>query len=460
MRRLFFLSFLVILCVGSSIESYARQADSGFEFTYLLNWPPQDSAAATEDDARYGYDLLGAVDTLALGVAYRVEDDRPVVQFSLDWTPGAYGVVDNEKVPYDELPGELHIVAIDLSAAVYVEEAPVATMTLWLDSLTLAPLPEQYFFELDDPAWEAVFAGASAEDARTYFADGFTLRDLQIDRIAFATYEPDEAGPSYDRPFDPSYPTRIGVYPPHVGIFVDWVIWPRERTAGKRAEPAARPERTPRTGIGRTVPSDARRPRTRAGRQADPAEGRTTRTATGDREEATAERDASRGKTRSASSGKKGKDDDDEDDDEQLLPAALIGVAAVGVVAYLAGTVGYYGNTETPIGVTAGYVQPGGGMLLQVGINSAVLGAGDEPERLLGKVMGFYDVVHAPVQPAIGLGVLAEEDGDDIDLTPALSLGAVGNFGPVLLFGGYDLVADGVDFGIAINFRSRSRSGP
>lgn len=95
--------------------------------------------------------------------------------------------------------------------------------------------------------------------------------------------------------------------------------------------------------------------------------------------------------------------------------------------------------------------------MVQVAVNTAVLGAADEPEKLLGKVMGFYDIANMPLQPALGLGVMAEENGDDLDLTPSLSLGAVGNFGPLILFGGYDLAADGVDFGIAFNFRGRRR---
>ena len=135
----------------------------------------------------------------------------------------------------------------------------------------------------------------------------------------------------------------------------------------------------------------------------------------------------------------------------------MAGAAAVGLLAVAGGTVGYYGNAEMPLGLTSGLVRPKGGVLLQVAVNTAVLGADDEPEKLLGKVMGFYGVANLPIQPALGLGVMAEENGDDLDLTPSLSLGAVGNFGRLILFGGYDFAADGVDFGFAFNFRGRPR---
>ena len=84
-------------------------------------------------------------------------------------------------------------------------------------------------------------------------------------------------------------------------------------------------------------------------------------------------------------------------------------------------------------------------------------GADDGPEKLLGKVMGFYGIAKLPIQPALGLGLMAEENGEDLDITPSLSLGVVGNFGPFILFGGYDLATDGMDFGFAFNFRGRRR---
>ena len=129
------------------------------------------------------------------------------------------------------------------------------------------------------------------------------------------------------------------------------------------------------------------------------------------------------------------------------------------MLAFVGGTIGYYGNgQETPIGLTSGYVVRNGGLLLQVAINGAVIASGDEPGKLTAKMMGFYDVFNTPIQPALGIGVLAEERGDEIDLSPRFSVGAVANLGPVVLYGGYDLVVEGVEISMAINFRSLSRS--
>jgi hypothetical protein len=94
-------------------------------------------------------------------------------------------------------------------------------------------------------------------------------------------------------------------------------------------------------------------------------------------------------------------------------------------------------------------------MLIRVAVNRAVLGAGDEPERLAGNLFGYYRFFEAPVQPALSVGIWAEEHGDDIEIKPTLSLGAVGLLGPVLLQGGYDLGEGSFQFGVAFNFRHR-----
>jgi len=80
-------------------------------------------------------------------------------------------------------------------------------------------------------------------------------------------------------------------------------------------------------------------------------------------------------------------------------------------------------------------------------------GAGNEPERLVGQLFGFFDLFRAPIRPAVGLGVWAEENGDAVDLSPSVSLGAVARAGPVLLQGGYDFAGGGAQFGLAITFR-------
>ena len=450
MRRLSILTILLMLFGAGSAESVAQQRDHPFEYTLLLNWPPALRAAAADGQTHFAYDLLPVIDTLALGYAYVEENGQPVMHFSLDWTPGPFGIYDNKKVVYEDLPEDLRIIAVDLRAEVYIDDQPVAALMLALDSLTLAPTPDQVVFE-DERTWQTVFEDTPEDTARSYFANGFTLRDLHIVRIAFASYEPIV---EQDAPYDPRYPVWVGIYPPDGIIWVDGIIG-RQSGAGKRGDPEAVRRRKPRKVIGRTITSDTERPRRRSGDRRvpdeDPEKDPTTRTRTGDRDKATATRDTGRGKKRS------GKTKDDDDDDEELLPAALAGAAAIGLLAVAGGTVGYYGNAEMPLGLTSGFVRPKGGVLAQVAVNGAVLGADNGPEKLLGKVMGFYGIANLPLQPALGLGLMAEENGEDLDLTPSLSLGAVGNFGRLILFGGYDLATDGVDFGFAFNFRGRRR---
>ncbi len=452
MRSLWILALLIAWLGACATDAAAQPHRPGYQYVYLLDWPPALYERAPDADTRYPYDLLPLLDRLSLGYAYGVEDGLPALDFLLSWKPGAYGVLDNRVVPFDELPEDVRIVAVDLRAEVYVEDEPVADLRIALDSLLLGAAPDEYAFARLGTPWEAVFVNTTTDDARAYFDAGFSLRNLAVDRIAFASFEqeaPDderEPGVVY-----PPYPPRVGVYPPDVIIWVDWIFRPGAAKSG-----AVGPRRTPREGVGRDVPSDPERPRTRGGQEGEPDEGgedRTPRTRTGERDEAAADRD----KAERPRPGKSGKKTDD-DDDEELLPAALAGVAALGVVAFVGGTVGYYGNAEAPLGLTSGFVRPRGGALLQVAVNEAVIGAGGR-EKLLGKVTGFYDVFKAPVQPSMSLGVLAEEHGDDVELTPSLAFGAVGNFGRILLFGGYDLTAGGVDFGVAFNFRSRAREG-
>lgn len=152
------------------------------------------------------------------------------------------------------------------------------------------------------------------------------------------------------------------------------------------------------------------------------------------------------------------KDEDDEKDEKELLPAALAAAAVVGIVAYGGGSIGYFGNTEhTPIGLSAGYIRPAGGFLLQAAINAAVLDNSGDVEKLLVRATAFRRVFDVPLQPAIGAGVLASGENGEVDLVPSLSVGLVGNFGPAVIAGGYDVVAGGLDIGLLVNLHRYRR---
>lgn len=410
------------------------RAQEGEGVAALLRWP----AALYEADATpYPYDLLPALDSLALAYRYDVHEGAPRLRLTLAWTPGPVGVLDNERVPAEAMPARLRLLAAEIQADVVAEGRTVARLHLVLDSLGLAALPDRHRFTLVDQAWEAIFEGVTGAEARALFAGGFTLDHLEILRIAFASYEDGEAG----RPYDPRRPTGVGVYPPRSGVWVGWVMPPRAR-AGKRGSDRARPEREPRETVGRTPGTEPEHDRTREGGAAE-----TDRS--GDR----AERD--RGDRKRPSLPGQKRKDDEKDDDAELLPVALAGAAAVGALALGGGTVGYFGNTEAPLGLAAGRVAPHAGLLLQVAVNEAVLGApGDE--AFIGRATTFYDLFGSRIQPALGLGVFAQEQGGGAaEWMPSVSLGAVGNFGSLLVFGGYDVVASGIDFGLAFNWRHR-----
>lgn len=454
------LRIILILCTGILLvraDSAAQEASSGSGVVQLRDWPHalrQNEAANDTEDLLYPYDLLPFIDTLSLDYAYFVEGQQPVMQYALTWSPGSYGILDNEKVLFEELPGNIHIVAVELQTQIYVEDRPVTTLRIVIDSLMLASAPEHYAFTWEDRSWNSIFVDTPEETARTLFATGFSMRDLEIKRMAFAAYEASIEVASYD----PRYPDVVSLYPPDIDIIIDWIFWPTRPGAGKGGPSTTKPQRKPREGIGRNTPAPSGRTRTRGDttRNTDEGESRTGRTDTGDRDKTSAGRDSGPSKKQSSRSGKK--KDDDDDDDASLVPAALVGVAAIGLVAFAGGTVGYYGNvSETPIGLTSGFVRPEGGFMLQVAINEGVISSGNQRGKLIAKVTSFYDVFKVPVQPALGLGVLAEEAGDDIDLSPSVSVGVVGNLGSFVLYGGYDLTARGVDIGLAYNFRSKPR---
>ena len=150
-----------------------------------------------------------------------------------------------------------------------------------------------------------------------------------------------------------------------------------------------------------------------------------------------------------------GKDDDDDDEEDRLFPAALAGVAMVGGLAMLGGTIGYFSSTsKAPIGLMSGYVEPNWGVLLHVAINKQVFGNKRGPENLIAGVTGFYNVFNSQVQPAIGIGARITEEGtDEAILKPSLSIGFVGNFGQFVLLAGYDVSTPDFRFGIGVNLR-------
>jgi hypothetical protein len=432
-----FALLLAVLLLGAT-ACFAQKTPPRKGALRLTDWP-----RALLDEGRTlepftDLDVLPFLDTLTLEYTYGVADERPVMTFALAWTPGDEGILDGVRVPYDALPAGARLTALDVRAGVFVRGERVTELIISVDGMALSPAPYVYPFEGVDLTWETLFADGDAETARRYFREGFELRNMEVLRIAFAASDAGERDVTVTP--RPRPPARTTIYVPDRTI---WVI-----VKGRRRLPphvATGPHRPRRGDVGRDL--DGSSERTRDDDRGDASGADDEHTGVED----TAKRDGKRGGLLDGL-GKKKKDDDD-DDDEQLLPAALAGAAAVGLIAVAGGTVGLFGHERAPIGLASGFARGRWGMLLQVAVNEAVLGAGNEPERLVGQLFGFFDLFRAPLRPAVGLGVWAEENGDAVDLSPSVSLGAVVRAGPVLLQAGYDLAGGGAQFGLAVTFR-------
>lgn len=425
--------------------AFAQDGPSG---TAVLHAWPQ-AVQAAPPDTTFPFALLPFIERLTLDYAYGEAGGQPTMEFTLAWTPGDFGVLDGRRVSADDLPEDVRIERLTLRAGVIAAGRRQADVLIEADSLMLPPTPERLTLGAEALAWETLFTDLSADEARALFDQGFYLDNLEIEHIAFAVFEPlpevEVARVEHRRP-----PPRVHVYPVDIHVHVGWFgDFSRRHTSARskrdeerpvraRRPSTTTPERTITRGAGETG-----RTVTRNQGNGDEADGDGART------------DRRSGRERGRS--KRDKDDDDDDDDASLLPVAIGAAAAIGGLVIVGGTVGFYGNTKhAPFGLTAGYVQPHAGFLVQASVNEAVLGQTDEPEHFTAKVTSFYDFFGAPVQPALGLGVLATAR-DDIEWEPTVSLGLVGNFGEFVLFGGYDVGQGGAEFSVAYNFRARRR---
>lgn len=411
--------YVLLLC-GLALLPAVRTAgaqDAGRGRLVLTHWPTPERAFAPSH-------TLPFLDTLALDYRYGVAGDRPVLSFVLWWVPGPGGLHHGRRVPADALPPDLRLQALDVRAGVYVDGARVADLVVSVDAMALPPAPSVFAFEGVDLTWDALFDGVDAATARRFFRTGFRLRDPEVLRIAFGPGPPD----GIEEPPPPAYTTVYVPYEPR-GEDVTLVF------RGVSHRPAA-PHRPRRDAIGR---------------QDDADDDARTRERPRDDEDDDENRAPSAGDVLGALGG--GDDDEDEDDDRELWPAALGGVVAVGALAVAGGTVGYYGHpARAPLGLTSGVVRPRWGLLLHVAVNAAVLGA-DGPERLETGVFAFFDAFRSQVQPALGLGLWAEEDGPNLAWHPALTPGLALRLHRTTLLAGYDVGRGGLQAGLAVTFR-------
>ncbi|MFK7845341.1 MAG: hypothetical protein AB8G77_08575 [Rhodothermales bacterium] len=442
MKSPFLYSLFICLTFLCTSVALGQEKSSQEHVVQLSDWPLSAYDKAATDSLLRSSEIVPLIDALTISYTYGVVDQEPTFNYKLQWKPGAHVYIDGEEIVFDELSGEVLIESIVLQAEVVVDGSPVTLLTLAHDSLMSSMYPGLVSVDLGSLSWATFFADTNGNTAKSYFLEGFELANLKISEISFVYFEGDVVAADDPAVKRPRQPSRRTIYRPGISIWIDFPFYgrrPPPRVAGvdtRATQPRGdRVGRGDRRDEGERSSSD-RRDRDRA-EEDDDNEGNIAEEILGGR--------------------KKKEDDDDEEDEGELMSGALAGVIAVAAVAVIGGTVGYYGNVEhAPIGLMTGYVSPKGGGLLQVAVNEALLEKSrTETEHLVARITGFYDVFNAPIQPAVGFGVLVSQQNNEVDYEPSISLGLAGNFGSLVLLSGYDVLAGGLDVGIAYNFRAR-----
>ena len=429
----------------------------------ITDWPDPSLQGLLREMGRRAPRLLPEVDSLALAYRYAARASAADWSFTLSWQPGARVLSEGRVLRRREGPQGVRMVSVELLADVIVAGQKEAELVVAVDSMRLRPLPQVYRFDVQ-VGYDQVFLDTPAGDARQYLRQGVTLANLRVERMGFDAETMPTRGQRQEpdvRERRPAPRPAPSVYEPRVRIAIGWRIGPDPYYVGRGpgGEIERRTER-PREDVGRTPSGADERPRG-ADRSRDDDAPRGERGADdtardGDRDgEASGEAPSRRGRDKS---DRDEKDEDDEEDEEDLLVPALAAAAGVGLAAYAGGTVGLYGTGDTPIGLIGGYTHPRGGVQLQAAVNGSVI-TEDDVQRLTAKALGFYDVFASRVQPALGGGV--QVTGSTVD--PSVSVGLVGNLGPVVLYGGFDVVQQTPEVGVAYNFRharSKENSAP
>lgn len=405
----------------------------------------------------------------------------PEIAFGLSWSMGPTAVLDSSWVRSDDLPGLPVLTSIALSAQVWVGDDHVDDLVLSLalpDLASVAVDTTAYAFETAALSYANIFAGRDARVARLAFDRGFRLDSLTVLSAGVALVAVDSVASRSSGSLKPGSKdtSRTSLASknsaPGAGVERDRTVYIRETVY------VDRPDLITFWGIQPVYPwyspivYERYEPRGRAisrSSSGDPVYVRRrsldndTVLSDGDvRSTGLSEGDASESAESGRSVGREwidrfAEEDGDEDDrDREFGNQALMTAAVVGMVAYAGGTIGVYGNAvHTPIGFISGYVRKAGGLMLHASINAAVIEAQDR-ERMAAGILGFKSVGNLPevIQPAVGLGVLQRESGDDITMGMTFQLGVVANFGRPLVILTYDLAEGGIGLGFAYNFRT------
>ena len=445
--------------VHAQVQQPAPWSDA--KVATITDWPEVPLPQLLREMGRRAPRLLPEIDSLALNYRYAADSADTSWRLGLSWRPGRRVLHEGDVRRWSEGPGDVRMVSVELQADVIVAGQKQAEMIVAVDSMALRPQPQMYTFDVR-VGYDRVFLDTPPDAAKRYLRQGVTLANLRVERMGFNAFGAPAQGQRQEpdvRERHPAPRSAPSVYAPRVRIAVGWRIGPRPYYVdrGNDGRAVRRTER-PSGDVGRTPSAGDARDRGADRTTGDPGD------AGNDTDETTrgtdrSEDDAKEGRGTSRSGRSKSGDEEDEDkDDDDLLVPALAAAAGVGLAAYAGGTVGLYGTGDTPLGLTAGYTHPRGGVQLQAAVNSAVI-EDDGEETLTVKALGFYDVFGARVQPAAGIGAHVDAD-PDTEVEPSVSVGLVGNLGRVVLYGGFDVVHQTPEAGIAYNFRhDRNRPG-
>lgn len=470
--RTFVFVLCTIIALLTSVDVRAQDEDI-VGATWVTEWPEKSPALASNNepsklDVR-SFELLPFIDSLSVEYRFSVGSSAELasMHLAIEWTGAEEGIYEGRRVRRGDMPAGIVIHTIDILMQVLIEDESVAEFFLPLDTIALGRSPSVVFVDITDVSWDRIFVDTDAEMAKRIFDDGFRLSEPKIVRAIFALKAPGydqfaDAGEEHGGDIRQDDRVEEAVFIPDVDIWIDWSTgrsyWNPPPGSVRKTGPTGRED------IGRSGLSGGRGGVTRGGGR----DGSGSDDDRGDSADGDDERSASANDRDDRSSGDgidiggildaAGSGDDDDDEKDRLYPAALAGVAAIGGLAVLGGTVGYYGGSETPFGLMAGYVEPDGGLLLQAAINAEVFGKKKGPEYMVVSVTSFYNVFKSPIQPALGLGAMITEDGsDELRWTPNVSVGLAGNFGQIIVLGAYDVTEGEFRVGMAINFRFRKR---
>ncbi|MEX0748031.1 MAG: hypothetical protein WD275_08535 [Rhodothermales bacterium] len=397
------------------------------------------------------YEVLPTIDSLVVNYGYRLHQGMPVLTLRTYWHPGEDAFFQGRRRKMDRVSGEIRIVALELRAGVYVDGEKAADLSIVVDSMDLIPYPDVAEIHLPGLTWENVFLNTGPEEARAIFASSFSLRDLEIASAGFAFLgDGEEEIGGWRRPSSVSVYRGQGIADVIFDLY--WLVGLDGH--GKAIFPGS----SKRTVNGRGQPD---RSRGRSGRDRD---GNQSARDAGDeqsdssQEDVDSKKEDGNGRPRAAGISLPSTDDDDDDDDSELVPYAVAAVAAAALIGVAGGTLGYYGSSRhAPLGLTSGIVRRDGGVLLQVGVNEALLFGEPRPKKLLVKLLIFGNFFKSGIQPALGGGVLATSENGTLSYEPSVSIGAVGQYRLMLFYGGYDFWQQGPEFSVALNFRGLMR---